>query len=220
MTLTPRHLLWLAGLLLAGCNSAPQRDPAYAPVRPEPTAPLANNNGTIYQPGSSVFWAQDLSANRIGDILTVKLMEKTTSKKDANSKTSKTSSNTTSNPTLFGQASPINLHTSISADNAFEGKGESSQNNQLSGDLSVTVVEVLSNGNLVVRGEKRLGINQGNEYLKLSGIIRPYDIKKDNSVDSTKIADPTIVYVGEGDMNDVNVMGWVARFFISSLFPI
>ncbi|CAK0776370.1 Flagellar L-ring protein [Gammaproteobacteria bacterium] len=220
MTFIPRHLWWLAVLLLAGCNSAPERDPAYAPVRPEPTAPLANNNGTIYQPGSSIFWAQDLSANRIGDILTVKLIEKTTSKKDANSKSSKSNANTTTNPTLFGRSFPINLGTSIAADSAFEGKGESSQNNQLTGDLSVTVVEVLPNGNLVVRGEKRLGINQGNEYLKLSGIIRPHDIKQDNSVDSTRIADPTIVYVGEGQMNDVNVMGWVARFFISSLFPI
>lgn len=218
MILTPRRFLCSVVLLLAGCNSAPQRDPAYAPVRPEPAPSVANNNGAIYQPSNSIFWVQDLSASRVGDILTVKLTEVTTAKKDANSKLSKTSSNTSADPKIFGMSLPF--ANSFGTNNAFEGKGETSQDNQLSGDISVTVVEVLSNGNLVVRGEKRLGINQGNEYLKLSGIVRPYDIKKDNSIDSSKIADPTIVYVGEGDMNDTNVMGWMARFFISSLFPI
>ena len=83
----------------------------------------------------------------------------------------------------------------------------------------VTVIEVLPNGYLMVRGEKRIGINQGNEYIKLSGIVRPADIDSTNTVLSTKMADPTIVYVGEGAIADANKIGWLARFFISALFP-
>ena len=81
------------------------------------------------------------------------------------------------------------------------------------------MIEVLANGYLVVRGEKRIGINQGNEYIRLSGIVRPIDIDEDNTVLSTRLADPTIVYVGDGAVAESNAMGWLARFFISSLFP-
>jgi flagellar L-ring protein precursor FlgH len=89
----------------------------------------------------------------------------------------------------------------------------------LSGNITVTVIEVLPNRNLYVRGEKRIGINQGNEYIRLSGIVRPEDITPQNTIESTRIADPTIVYVGEGMVADANTMGWLARFFNSVLFP-
>ncbi len=83
----------------------------------------------------------------------------------------------------------------------------------------MTVVELLANGYLVVRGEKRIGINQGNEYVKVSGIVRPADIDSTNTVLSTKMADPTFVYVGDGAVADSNAMGWLAKFFVSALFP-
>ena len=81
------------------------------------------------------------------------------------------------------------------------------------------MIEVLPNRNLIVRGEKRIGINQGKEYVRLSGIVRPQDITPENTVESTRIADPTISYVGEGMVADANSMGWLARFFNSVLFP-
>jgi len=77
----------------------------------------------------------------------------------------------------------------------------------------------LSNGYLSVRGEKRIGINQGNEYVKLSGIVRPSDIDSTNTVESTRLADPTIIYVGDGPVADSNVMGWLSKFFISAIMP-
>ncbi|MEJ2592686.1 MAG: flagellar basal body L-ring protein FlgH, partial [Candidatus Thiodiazotropha sp.] len=95
----------------------------------------------------------------------------------------------------------------------------SAQSNKLSGNITVTVVEVLPNRNLYVRGEKRIGINQGYEYVRLAGIVRPQDITPENTVESTRIADPTISYVGEGALADANSMGWLARFFNSVLFP-
>ncbi|MCG8122437.1 MAG: flagellar basal body L-ring protein FlgH, partial [Candidatus Thiodiazotropha taylori] len=97
--------------------------------------------------------------------------------------------------------------------------GSASQGNALSGSITVSVIEVLPNRNLYVRGEKRIGINQGTEYVRLSGIVRPSDISPTNTVASTRIADPTITYVGEGALADANSMGWLSRFFNSVLSP-
>ena len=83
----------------------------------------------------------------------------------------------------------------------------------------MTVIEVLANGYLMVRGEKRIGINQGNEYIRLSGIVRPADIDSTNTLLSTRLADPTIVYVGDGALAQSNAMGWLAEFFNSDLSP-
>jgi len=112
-----------------------------------------------------------------------------------------------------------NLGFSLESEHDFSGEGDSEQNNELTGNITVTVIEVLPNGYLVVRGEKRIGINQGNEYVKVSGIVRPADIDATNTVLSTRLADPTIVYVGDGAVADSNVMGWLGRFFISALMP-
>jgi len=219
-------VLMVSLLLLSGCNTAPKRDPEYAPVRPTvpPTPP--SGNGAIFQPGYSMLWAENLVARRVGDILTVRLSENTNATKSAKTDTSKSNTNTVGNPTLLGMQPSFglfggqgDLSFGTSSDHAFDGEGSSEQNNRLTGDITVTVTEVLPNGYLVIRGEKRIGINQGNEYIKLSGIVRPYDISADNRVESTKIADPTIVYVGDGPVADSNAMGWLAKFFISAIMP-
>jgi flagellar L-ring protein precursor FlgH len=101
----------------------------------------------------------------------------------------------------------------------FEGEGSSDISNSLNGSISVTVHEVLPNGILVVRGEKWLKLNQGDEYIQLSGMIRPQDIAADNTVSSAKLADARISYSGTGQVNDTNTMGWLSKFFISALLP-
>jgi flagellar L-ring protein precursor FlgH len=166
-------------------------------------------------------------------MLTVKLAEKTVAKKAAKTSASRSSNNSVTNPTILG-STPLfdvpgllplashqdnNLNFNLASSTDFEGDGDSEQNNQLTGDITVTVVEVLSNGYLMVRGEKRIGINQGNEYIRLSGIVRPADIDSTNTVLSTRLADPTITYVGDGVVADSNAMGWLAKFFISAIFP-
>ncbi|MCU7936383.1 MAG: flagellar basal body L-ring protein FlgH [Candidatus Thiodiazotropha sp. (ex Dulcina madagascariensis)] len=224
----------LTALLLTGCqNTTPVRDAAYAPIRPVMPPPAPEGNGAIYQSGYELAWFEDIRARRVGDLLTVKLVESTQANKSAATKTAKSSTNSITNPTLFGSAMqfnvpgfvPIannkdaNLGFNLSSANDFSGDGSASQSNALTGNITVSVIEVLPNRNLYVRGEKRIGINQGTEYIRLSGIVRPKDITPTNTVDSTRIADPTITYQGEGALADANSMGWLSRFFISVLSP-
>jgi flagellar L-ring protein precursor FlgH len=226
-------VLVVTALQMTGCNTAPVRDPEYAPVRPVVPPPQPVGNGAIYQSGYQMSWFEDMRARRVGDMLTVQLEEKTDAKKAATTSASKDNTTSISNPTLFGSTPQFNLpgvvplasttdntlDFSLQSSNDFSGAGDSAQNNELTGDITVTVTEVLSNGYLLVRGEKRIGINQGNEYIRLSGIVRPADIDSNNTVLSTRLADPTIVYVGDGAVADSNIMGWAAKFFISALFP-
>ena len=111
------------------------------------------------------------------------------------------------------------LETKMASTKEFTGKGAADQSNSLSGNISVTVVDVLPNGNLNVRGEKRVTLNQGDEFIRLSGIVRPVDINSSNIITSDKVADVTIMYVGEGAMADASKMGWLARIVQSPWFP-
>jgi flagellar L-ring protein precursor FlgH len=151
------------------------------------------------------------------------LLERTNAKKSDDLEANKDTSVSVSAPMLFG-ASPgklfgQELDTELSSAHAFKGDGAANQSNSLTGDISVTVVEVLPNGNLLVRGEKRVTLNQGDEFIRLSGIVRPVDISTANTVPSTKVADATIMYTGEGAIADASKMGWLARFFNSPWFP-
>ncbi|MDH5183551.1 MAG: flagellar basal body L-ring protein FlgH, partial [Gammaproteobacteria bacterium] len=98
-------------------------------------------------------------------------------------------------------------------DQAFDGSGSSAQSNSLQGTISVSVMEVLANGYLVVRGEKILSLNQGDEFIRVSGIIRPEDVSPDNTVQSTKVANVQIIYGGTGALADANRDGWMSKFF-------
>jgi len=226
-------VIMLAGILLLGCNSAPKRDPEYAPARPAAPPPAPQGNGAIYQSGFQVSWFEDMRARRVGDLLTIKLVERTDATKSAKTTVSRTNTSSITNPSILG-ASPqlrlpsmlplsatknLGLGSNLTSSTDFEGDGDSTQSNKLTGDITVTVMEVLPNGYMMVRGEKRIGINQGNEYIKISGVVRPADIDSTNTVLSTKMADPTIVYVGDGEIASANAMGWLAKFFISALFP-
>lgn len=223
----------VAGMLV-GCNSAPKRDLNYAPVRPVTPPPAAENTGSIYQAGNDMTWFEDTRARRVGDMLTVKLQENTNANKTATTDISKDNSTAVTNPTIFGvnpvvpfpnglkpyvSATTGNLSASLESANKFGGAGTSTQSNALTGDITVTITEVLPNGNLAIRGEKRLHLNQGNEYVKLAGIVRPADIERDNSIVSTRIADPTIIYEGDGAPADANEIGWLSHFFIKAIFP-
>lgn len=227
------HSFWIGlvalALLLGGCNSTPpKRDPEFAATPPVVMPPAQQSNGAIFQSGYDQRWFEDIRARRIGDILVVNLVEQTGAKLSNSTDISKSTSSSMTNPTLFGgtpnfrpkgEQGIATLDFGLSSSHTFAGSGDNAQSNQLSGAISVSVVEVLPNGYLRIRGEKRLGMNSGNEYVKLSGIVRPADIDTRNTVDSTKIADATLVYVGDGQVANTNVMGWLAKFFISSLMP-
>lgn len=213
--------------LMTGCDTLPKRDPDFAPVQPADLRPPQQSNGSIYQAGYDMRLFEDHAARRVGDILTVTFDENTSATKQANSKASKNSDIQAkgSAPTIFGLASSAllghDLATSIdySMDRSTEGKGDARQSNKLSGDISVTVVDVLPNGNLRVRGEKRVTLNDGSEYIRLSGIVRPIDISVANKLSSSKVADATIMYTGDGALADSNKPGWISRILSSPLFP-
>ena len=208
---------------VAGCSVVPQLVEDYDPPHPvQPPLPPATG-GAIFQSGAEVRLFEDLRAGRVGDILTVRLLEQTNASKNSSTSTSKSTAATLGNPTVLGRAlsrdgTPL-FDGSLAGDQSFDGAGSSSQSNSLTGDITVTVVERLPNGNLRIRGEKWVTLNQGKEYIRLSGIIRPFDIAPDNSVPSTQIADAEIAYSSRGVMAAANRMGLISRFFHSVLHP-
>ncbi|MGH8598642.1 MAG: flagellar basal body L-ring protein FlgH [Gammaproteobacteria bacterium] len=234
---THLSLLLLAPLAgLTACNSMPRRDPAFAPSFPAPlevTQQQQASSGSIYQAGYDVVLFEDARARRVGDILTIRLVESTNATKASSNDISKTQSATIDNPTILGASPQFGLpgilpldvtenntfETNLGSEHAFNGESATAQRNSLSGDITVTIADVLPNGNLLVRGEKRLNLNAGNEYVKISGLVRPLDIQANNTVLSTKVADATIVYNGDGAEADASKIGWLARFFVSALLP-
>lgn len=216
-------------MILAGCNTVPQKDPEFSPVPAPVMPPKPIGNGAIYQAGHETRWFEDIRARRVGDILTVNLVEETDASISNSTSVKKSNATSFTNPTLFGNPLAFNLPVSksdtatlgfdLNSSNDFSGNGDTDQSNELNGQLSVMVTEVLPNGYLRVRGEKRLGMNGGNEYVKLSGIVRPTDIDTNNSINSTRVADATLIYVGDGPIADANIMGWLARFFVSAISP-
>ncbi|TAN64753.1 MAG: flagellar basal body L-ring protein FlgH [Methylobacter sp.] len=209
--------------LLEACTSIPQRDPAFAPVAPADLRPPVQNSGSIYQSGYDMRLFEDHTAKRVGDIITITLLEKTQAKKADDLNTKKDTSMSAEVPSMFGIAASTltgqNIQTSLASQKEFKGTGAADQSNSLSGNISVTVVELLPNGNLSVRGEKRVTLNQGDEFIRLSGIVRPVDINSSNIITSDKVADVTIMYVGEGAMADASKMGWLSRILQSPWFP-
>ena len=201
-----------------------QPDPQYAPVdlsaaqfQPEP-------NGSIFQPGRSVRLFEDNRAYRIGDVLSVTLSESTNASKSAATSTSKEDEVDLSALAIFGSTGPtingnLALTNNLDGERDFSGSGDSEQSNSLSGEIAVTVTDILPNGNLLVRGEKIIGLNQGSEFIRLSGQVRPQDISSANTVTSRKIANARIYYGGGGVVAESNSRGWLARFFDSPLFP-
>ena len=116
-----------------------------------------------------------------------------------------------------GDIITVTLEENITAANSgnekFTGTCTAGQNNSMNGTISVTVVRVFPNGNLEVKGERKLMYNSGTEYIRLAGVIRPEDISSTNTVSSTKVADAQISYTGTGDMNDSVTKGWLSRYF-------
>jgi flagellar L-ring protein FlgH len=230
--MTPQHAAAsraiLAGVLLCGllsaCGLSPAKqhkpDPVVARVLPPPTP---RTDGAIYQAGQQMELFADLKARRVGDVLTIRLAESTNASKSAATKTAKTTAVNNTGPTIFGKTItaagvPI-LTTTMNGADSFDGSGSSTQGNSLAGSLTVTVMDVQANGNLVIQGEKTLKLNQGDEFVRVSGVVRPADIRTDNTVTSDKVADAHISYSGRGVIDSANRVGWLARFFNSAFAP-
>lgn len=197
-------------------------DPYYAPVLPEERAEPVVPTGSLYQAQYSDNMYSDIKARRLGDIITVTLQERTTASKSANAQTTKESNVDLPVPTILGQAATINgnpISANLGGTRDFTGDATADQSNRLSGEITVTVIRTLANGNLIVRGEKWLRINTGDEYIRLTGIIRPQDVSADNTIPSTRVANARIEYSGTGSLASTQEQGWLTRFFNSSYWP-
>lgn len=215
--------------LLSGCEAlnppAPGLNPDYAPTFPSSPDPkeLRKVSGSIYSNETALPLFETPRARHPGDILTVFLIERTDAQKNATTTQKKNDQIQVTNKLFLGR--PIALGSGYSMDfdldnqRKFTGDAKSVQNNRLAGSISVTVSKVLPNGNMLVQGEKWVRINQGNEFVQLSGIVRPQDIKADNSILSDRIANARISYGGTGQVNNTNAQGWLARFIWGPLFP-
>lgn len=211
------------GAQLMGCVTNPERHRAtWEPVVPPAQPKKIVTNGSIYQAslGDSLFTNDQ--ARRVGDIITIKLTESMSAKKAATTNAKKEDSATLPNIPGLSSSNILNAFSgsALTGTKEFKGDGSAEQSNSLTGDITVTVVEVFSNSNLRVRGEKQVTINQGDELIRISGIIRVADITAENTVLSTQVADAQIVYTGtSGTIRDSNTQGMLGKFFMSALWP-
>ena len=225
MKLLPLALMVLLPFI-HGCNMTAAKpiadDPDYAPIIPEPIKQQVMATGSLFNAGLVNGLYADVKARRVGDIIEVILSENTQAKKKAANTSKKANKFTLSPVTALGKNVTINGNTldlGLSQSSDFKGEANADQSNSLTGSISVNVTRVLSNGNLIVRGEKWITLNNGDEFIRLTGIIRPQDISADNQIKSIKVANARIQYSGTGSFSDTQKKGWLARFFNSSWWP-
>jgi flagellar L-ring protein precursor FlgH len=225
-------LLVVMAVLAAGCNTDPSTN-VHQPmtVRPEAPAQKVQRDGSIYQASASRPLFEDRRARFVGDTLTVNIVEKTSASKSTSESFERTGEVDVSvpTPTILGQtAKPLpfaipgfsrgaNLDTSVTADSSssFENKDSGSNSNAFSGSITVTVIEVLANGNLLVSGEKQVAINEKTEFVRLSGVVNPINITAANAVSSTQLADARIESKGKQSMDTAQIVSLLSRFFLT-----
>jgi len=207
---------WIAAFALAGCTTPSSVIQQPVTARPQAAATSHAANGTIFQVGQYRPLFEDRRARFVGDILTIVINEKTNAGKDAASNGSKTGSATAAVPSmlkvLFKPLQGANV--SASSANKYEDKSSVSSSNDFTGTIAVTVVDVLPNGNLVVGGEKQIGLDKDTEYVRFSGVVNP-DTINGGSVSSTQVADARIEYRTSSHIDSAEVATWLARFFLS-----
>lgn len=207
--------LLASSLLLSACTvrsefTPPSPDAAeFAPPMLDYTLP-ETRNGSLFRSNQSFSLFTDIRAFQVGDILMVYLDEETSSEKDADTEFGKSNDASVTWPTYVE---------TIDADRSFKGNASSSQGNKLSGAITVTVYEVLPNGVLRIRGEKWITLNQGDEFIRLSGNVRVEDIDSNNAISSERIADARITYSGKGVLADSNASGWFMQLLTSPWIP-
>ncbi len=208
-------LLLLMGLGACGATYVEEQNSMeYQPVfpAPAPQVQMGFASGAIYNPSQAGLFATDRRASRVGDILTVAFAERFQATKSQNAANSKASNFDMSLPGAFG-LDQLKTGINTGSTSTFSGTGAAAQSNSLSGQMSVTVSRVFDGGNLEIMGQKKLTLNNGDEYIRVRGIVRPEDISSNNVVLSDRIANAEIKYIGAGDVADTARVGWLQRIF-------
>ncbi len=209
---------------LTGCSTyvSQLEGEAFEPV--DPAVSLVSNepsNGAIFRAGHSGLFATDQRARRVGDILTVTFNEIFAATKAQTAASSKADAFAVTLPTglpniLTGgfdkDAGGNGAGLTAGTNRTFAGAGNAAQSNSFTGSLAVTVTRVFPNGNMEVAGQKEITLNNGNEYVRVKGIVRPEDISATNIVSSTRLADAQIRYTGSGHLADASKPGWLSQF--------
>lgn len=206
-----------AALVLSGCALRPPQLPSDEVPPPPVTAAPQGEAGGVYSPQTPWTLFSDSRAFRPGDVLTVVLQEVTQARKSADTSIGKESS-VALDPIVIG-GSALDSNVGVSGKRKFGGTASSTQQNALQGSITVVVQEVLPNGLLLIRGEKSLYLNQGEEFVRVAGYVRAQDIDSANRVSSQRIANARIAYSGRGPTQDANTPGWLTRFFNSAWMP-
>ncbi|WP_294237170.1 flagellar basal body L-ring protein FlgH [uncultured Sphingomonas sp.] len=189
----------------------------FTTVRPAamPVPPAAQPTGSIFQvsDGYAALY-EGWRARRVGDPLTIVLVERTAASKSANSKLGSKGDLGLAPPTTGPLGSLLkSTDIGMSGSRNFNGSGAADQSNSLSGEISVTVAQVFPNGTMLVQGQKRVTLNRGDEFIQIKGLVRMADVGIDNRVESTRVADAQIAYTGKGDVARASRQGWLSRFF-------
>ena len=177
-----------------------------------PVPPLIAT-GSLFNAQSFAGLVTDRRARRVGDLVTIRLVERTRASKSASAESGRDSDNALRFPPAIPFADTLNRATQGGSTQSFSGSGSAEQNNELFGEITVTVAEVLPGGVLRIAGEKRLLLNRGEEHLQLTGLVRVDDLGFDNVVPSTRVADARIRFGGTGQVADNSRQGWLVRFF-------
>jgi flagellar L-ring protein precursor FlgH len=175
-----------------------------------PLVETNNRSGTIFNATRGNLFSMESRAQMVGDIITVQFAESFQATKSQNAATAKSNDNSISLPTALGTPE-LSTKLGSSLANTFSGSGSSAQSNSLNGQVSVHVVRVFQNGNLEILGQKKLTLNNGDEYIRVHGIVRPKDINEKNIVSSDRIANANIQYIGAGDIAETGKKGWYSK---------
>jgi len=221
------NILFIVSLLLqSACVDGPlfrKKSDPYAPTKPQEVEIPKVSNGAIYQQGMTVGLFDNRTARLVGDILTIDLVETANSSSNSSTTTKKENSVDIPSPTVAGDKVTKEgrdiLKNQVEAGRDFSGSGNSSQTHTLNAKITVIVAEVLPNRNMLVKGQKLLTLNQASEYIRFSGIVRPEDIRPDNTVLSSRVADANIIYGDSGVLSSANTMGPLGKFFQSKAYP-
>lgn len=212
-------LIAIFAVLTSACGGDGRPKIDYTPPAPVvQTNASTATNGAIFQAGSFAPLTSGARASRVGDIITIVLAERTSATKSNSASSDKSGSFGLTPPSTGPLALFSPSDTEVSGGLSFNGKGNASQSNALSGSITVSVTEILPNGVMRVRGQKLMTLNRGDERIQVSGLVRQADIGMDNKILSTQIADARIAYFGKGEIAQASKQGWLQRFF-SAISP-
>lgn len=210
--------------LLGACAQIPREPLVHQPMTARTETPMrlaAPVNGAIYRTG---FGAQALFEDRrpryVGDILTILVSENVNASKASAANASRNGSASVDLgviPKIFGGLISSVQNASAGGQNVLDAKGGAQATNTFNGVITVTVIDVLPSGNLLVSGEKQILINQGTEYIRFSGVVNPRTVSANNTVPSTQVADARIEYSAKGYIDEAQTMGWLQRIFLNVL---